>query len=95
MHYYIQLSHTAPPASGYAVWVYLHGAFSTADQAEVLFGSAAHAQQVILLAPQASRPCGDGFWPSSQRASLRLPRLEWDRPLSRGSTMMAGLIVPD
>jgi poly(3-hydroxybutyrate) depolymerase len=61
LHYHIQLPHTAPPASGYAVWVYLHGAFSTADQAEELFGAAAHAQQVVLLAPQASRPCGDGF----------------------------------
>ena len=80
MHYYIQVPHTAPPASGYAVWVYLHGAFSTADQAEALFGAAAHAQQVILLAPQASRPCGDGFCWSFAHAGIYRGSLVCQRP---------------
>lgn len=69
MHYRIQVPHTAPPAPGYPLWVFVHGAFSMADQAELLFGDAAATYQAVLLAPQATRPCGDGFcWSFAQDA---------------------------
>ncbi|MDQ2996731.1 MAG: esterase family protein [Chloroflexota bacterium] len=61
MHYRIQIPHTAPPASGFPLWVFLHGAFSLANQAEALFGDEADSHHAILFAPQATRPCGDGF----------------------------------
>jgi poly(3-hydroxybutyrate) depolymerase len=69
MRYRIQLPHAAPSAGEYPLWVFLHGAFSMADQAEALFGNAAEERHAILLAPQATRPCGDGFcWSFAQDA---------------------------
>lgn len=61
MHHRIQLPSATPAASDPPLWLYLHGAWSTADQAEALFGEAANSHGAILLAPQATRPCGDGF----------------------------------
>ena len=61
MKHRIITPHVAPPVAGYPLWVFLHGAFSTADQAQQIFGDAAHKGGAVLLAPEASRPCGEGF----------------------------------
>jgi poly(3-hydroxybutyrate) depolymerase len=49
------------PDHAYPLWLVLHGAFSTAEDATLLFGQEAATRNVLLLAPQATRPCGDGY----------------------------------
>ncbi|NJM07731.1 hypothetical protein HC891_18385 [Candidatus Gracilibacteria bacterium] len=47
----------------------MHGAFATAEQGVALFGLAALERGVFLLAPQATRPCGEGYcWSFAQDA---------------------------
>ena len=43
------------------LWLVLHGAYADAQQAIDLFGAQAKEHGALLLAPQASRPCGEGF----------------------------------
>lgn len=52
-----------PPEAGdpRSVWIGLHGAFAGAAQSLDLFGPLAAAHEALLLAPQASRPAGEGF----------------------------------
>lgn len=45
----------------YPLWLVLHGAFARAEQAIVMFGVEAKEQNTFLLAPQATRLCGDGY----------------------------------
>ena len=61
MPYSLQVPARLPPAAGYPLWVFLHGAFATVAQGLALFGSAADANAAVLLVPQATRPCGEGF----------------------------------
>lgn len=60
MEYALHVPQQRSHASRYPLWVFLHGAFSTAQQAD-LFIDAANTHNAILLAPQATRPCGAGF----------------------------------
>jgi poly(3-hydroxybutyrate) depolymerase len=54
----------------YPLWLILHGAFSTAEDAILLFGHEAATRNVLLLAPQATRPCGAGYcWSFAHDAS--------------------------
>ena len=54
----------------YPLWLVLHGAFSTAEDATLLFGHEAATRNVLLLAPQATRPCGAGYcWSFAHDAS--------------------------
>jgi poly(3-hydroxybutyrate) depolymerase len=43
------------------LWLVLHGAFDTAEQAIDMLGAEASEMAAFLLAPQATRPCGDGY----------------------------------
>jgi poly(3-hydroxybutyrate) depolymerase len=61
MEYRIQLPPQPPAPAGYRLWLFLHGAFATADQGPAVFGELAAAQGAVLLSPQATRPCGDGY----------------------------------
>jgi poly(3-hydroxybutyrate) depolymerase len=45
----------------YPLWLVLHGAFSTAEDATLLFGRDAATRNIVLFAPQATRPCGAGY----------------------------------
>lgn len=49
------------PRATYPLWLVLHGAFAKAEQAVTVFGPDAREQQAFLLAPQATRPCGEGY----------------------------------
>lgn len=57
----LQKPTTIDPAKTYPLWLVLHGAYDFAEQAIHMFGAEAKANDAYLLAPQASRPCGDGF----------------------------------
>ena len=43
------------------LWLVLHGAYATAENSLVMFGREAEQQDTFLLAPQATRPCGEGY----------------------------------
>jgi poly(3-hydroxybutyrate) depolymerase len=45
----------------YPLWLVLHGAFANAEQALTLFGREATEHDAFLLAPQATRSCGDAY----------------------------------
>ena len=45
----------------YPLWLVLHGAYAKADKALTMFGHEAEERAVFLLAPQATRPCGNGY----------------------------------
>ena len=45
----------------YPLWLVLHGAYANAEKALAMFNTEAEARATFLLAPQATRPCGDGF----------------------------------
>ena len=61
MRHILQKPTTVDPGKQYPLWLFLHGAYDHAEQAITLFGKQAESQDAYLLAPQASRPCGDGF----------------------------------
>lgn len=61
MRYLLQEPPHYDPAQSYPLWVVLHGAFAHAEQGIELFGALAQAQHAFLLAPQATRSCGEGF----------------------------------
>jgi poly(3-hydroxybutyrate) depolymerase len=66
----IQLPTALSTDHAYPLWLVLHGAFSTAEDATLLFGSDATTRNVVLLAPQATRPCGAGYcWSFAHDAS--------------------------
>ena len=66
----IQLPTALSTDHAYPLWLVLHGAFSTAEDATRLFGSEATTRHVVLLAPQATRPCGAGYcWSFAHDAS--------------------------
>ena len=66
----IQLPSVLSTNHAYPLWLVLHGAFSTAEDATLLFGSDATTRNVVLLAPQATRPCGAGYcWSFAHDAS--------------------------
>lgn len=61
MQHLLQAPHADQSRQPYPLWLVLHGAFATADQALTMFGPAAAQRYAVLLAPQASRSCGDGY----------------------------------
>jgi poly(3-hydroxybutyrate) depolymerase len=70
MHSLIQLPTILSTEHAYPLWIVLHGAFSTAEDATLVFGSDATTRNVVLLAPQATRPCGAGYcWSFAHDAS--------------------------
>ena len=61
MTHILQKPTTIDPSLTYPLWLVLHGAYDHADQAIRLFGEEAKKRNAYLLAPQASRACGDGY----------------------------------
>jgi poly(3-hydroxybutyrate) depolymerase len=61
MEYLLQTPTSYNAQASYPMWLVLHGAFARAEQAIAMFGSAASEQSTFMLAPQATRPCGDGY----------------------------------
>lgn len=61
MKYILQKPSTVDPRQKYPLWLVLHGAYDHAEQAIGMFGAEAEKVGAYLLAPQASRPCGDGY----------------------------------
>lgn len=61
MRYLLQEPPHYDPTQSYPLWVALHGAFAHAEQGIELFGVLAQEQHAFLLAPQATRLCGEGF----------------------------------
>ncbi len=59
----------------YPLWIVLHGAFATAEQATTLFGQEAARHNAFLLAPEGSRPCGDGYCWSFARDAQAIHRI--------------------
>jgi predicted peptidase len=75
MQHLIQLPQADQSRQPYPLWLVLHGAFATADQARTMFGPAAAQRHAVLLAPQASRPCGDGYCWSFARDAQAINQL--------------------
>ena len=92
MRYLLQLPTVYDSARRYPLWLALHGAFATAEQMVERLGRAAGRRGAILLAPQASRPCGDGFCWSFARDAEGIDRLLAGLPyaLDRASSALVG-----
>ena len=61
MKYILQKPNSIDPLQTYPLWLVLHGAYDHAEQAIRMFGREALQHDAYLLAPQASRACGDGY----------------------------------
>jgi predicted esterase len=59
----------------YPLWLVLHGAFNRAEQAINMFGHEARERAAFLLAPRATRPCGDGYCWSFARDAKEIHHL--------------------
>jgi poly(3-hydroxybutyrate) depolymerase len=69
MEHLLQTPRSYPARARYPLWLVLHGAFDKAEQALTMFGPEAAEQDSFLLAPQATRSCGDGYcWSFAQDA---------------------------
>jgi poly(3-hydroxybutyrate) depolymerase len=69
MEHLLQTPRTSSAQASYPLWLVLHGAFSKAEQAVAMFGREAAEHDTFLLAPQATRPCGEGYcWSFAQDA---------------------------
>ena len=61
--------------ASYPLWLVLHGAFAKAEQALAMFGPDAAEHAAFLLAPQATRSCGDGYCWSFARDAKAIHQL--------------------
>src|SRR5215211_1574524 len=61
MEHLLQTPHSYDAQASYPLWLVLHGAFARAEQAPAMFGLEAAEHAAFLLAPQATRSCGDGY----------------------------------
>src|SRR5215207_4515435 len=61
LEYLLQTPPAYHPQATYPMWLVLHGAFARAEQALTMFGPRAAEHATFLLAPQATRSCGDGY----------------------------------
>jgi poly(3-hydroxybutyrate) depolymerase len=69
MEYLLQVPQHYQNGSSYPLWLVLHGAYAKAEKALAMFGSRAEERAAFLLAPQATRPCGDSYcWSFAQDA---------------------------
>ena len=75
MSHILQKPTTIDAAQTYPLWLALHGAYDHAEQVIRLFGKEALTHNAYLLAPQASRPCGDGFCWSFARDAANIKAL--------------------
>ena len=61
MEYLLQTPRSYNPNASYPLWLVLHGAYANAKKGLTMFGTEAEERDTFCLAPQASRPCGDGY----------------------------------
>ena len=76
------------------LWLVLHGAYARAEQSIQLFGQAAQEHNALLLAPQASRPCGEGFcWSFARDAAAidgLLDQVHREEQVDEGRAVLIG-----
>lgn len=75
MQHVLQTPHSYLSQASYPMWLILHGAFAGAERALTLFGREATEHDTFLLAPQATRPCGDGYCWSFARDARSIRKL--------------------
>lgn len=75
MDHLLQTPPSYPAQASYSLWLVLHGAFAKADQALAIFGPEAAERDTFLLAPQATRPCDDGYCWSFARDAKEIHHL--------------------
>jgi poly(3-hydroxybutyrate) depolymerase len=75
MEHLLQPPRSYDAQASYPLWLVLHGAFAKAEQAIDVFGPEADEHGVFLLAPQATRPCGDGYCWSFARDAKEIHQL--------------------
>ena len=75
MEYQLQTPRAFHPQGSYPLWLVLHGAFAKAEQALALFGPEAAEHSAFLLAPQATRSCGEGYCWSFARDAMEINQL--------------------
>jgi len=61
MEYQLQTPRSYNAQASYPLWLVLHGAYAKAEKALAMFGAEAEERATFLLAPQATRPCGEGY----------------------------------
>ncbi|HKY54776.1 MAG TPA: alpha/beta hydrolase-fold protein [Anaerolineales bacterium] len=61
MEHILQTPSSYNAQASYPFWLVLHGAYANAEKALATFGAEAEERATFLLAPQATRPCGDGY----------------------------------
>lgn len=77
MEHLLQTPSSYPDQASYPLWLVLHGAYARAEKSLAMFGDEALEQTAYLLAPQATRPCGEGFcWSYAQDADAIHHRIE-------------------
>jgi pimeloyl-ACP methyl ester carboxylesterase len=75
MRYLLSLPQGYDSETSYPLWLVLHGAYATAEQSMALFEADARRCGAVLLAPQASRPCGEGYCWSFARDSAGIDQI--------------------
>jgi poly(3-hydroxybutyrate) depolymerase len=75
MEHLLQSPRSYPARDSYPLWLVLHGAFAKAEQGLAMFGSEAMERDTFLLAPQATRPCSDGYCWSFARDAKAIQQL--------------------
>ena len=94
MEYLLQTPRSYNAQASYALWVVLHGAYANAEKALAMFGLEAEERATFLLAPQATRPCGDGYcWSYARDAKLiqvLINQILVSYPIDRNSLFLIG-----
>lgn len=75
MRYLLQQPAHSDTSAARPLWLVLHGATGQAEQAVELFGCEAEVAGALLLAPQGSRPCGEGYCWSFARDTAAIVEL--------------------
>lgn len=61
MEHLLQVPRSYSAQTTYPLWLVLHGAYARSEKAVAMFGAEAGEHAAFLLAPQATRMCGDGY----------------------------------
>src|SRR5215216_4856547 len=75
MQHLLQTPGSYREQASYSLWLVSHGAFAKAEQALSMFGPEALEHDTFLLAPQATRLCGDGYCWSFARDANEIQQL--------------------
>ena len=72
VEYLLQVPTSYNAQASYTMWLVLHGSYASAEKALAMFGTEAEERVTFLLAPQATRPCGDGYCWSYARDAMAI-----------------------